>query len=462
MDRYRCSRHICLAIFFILCGLWAGPGVCATLVQPEDLLYLGAFRLPDAGLRPLTFAYGGQAMTYNPDGNPEQGGAGLPGSLFVMGHNRLPYGELPDGNQVAEITIPQPIISIRVGDLNTAAFLQPFTDVAAGYFTSLEEIPRAGMEYLDVSITGPQIHLAWGQHMQPAEEVASHAFFAPDVSEPNVQGPWFIGHQSPYSVNEYLFAIPSSWAQDHVEGRLMATGRFKDGGWSGMGPSLMAYWPYLHGTHDPPEAGTRLSEIVLLLYANSQETYEIERCLDGYQHGDEWTGGAWITTDQDKSAVVFAGTKSVGERYWYGFVHPEGPRYPFIETAFLGEFVLCRLACGTPCPDPQEAVGDTIVSDRGWWSTAFTARFLFYDPADLALVAQGQMSSWEPQPYAFLDFDEVLFLNPEGIDEWTLGTGPQRRYRLGDVAFDRLNGYLYVLELFADGAKPVVHVWQIL
>jgi hypothetical protein len=42
-----------------------------------------------------------------------------------------------------------------------------------------------------------------------------------------------------------------------------------------------------------------------------------------------------------------------------------------------------------------------------------------------------------------------------------LGSGPQRRYRLGDVAYDRENGLLYVLELFADGAKPAVHVWRV-
>jgi len=42
-----------------------------------------------------------------------------------------------------------------------------------------------------------------------------------------------------------------------------------------------------------------------------------------------------------------------------------------------------------------------------------------------------------------------------------LGTGVQRRFRLGDVTFDRANGLLYVLELFADGAKPVVHAWRV-
>lgn len=455
------KRGLCLLILCFFSLLWADVFAGEHLLLPEDLIYLGAFRLPDEGERPYTFAYGGEAMTFRVDGNPDQVGDGLPGSLFVMGHNRLPYGELPHGNQVAEITIPKPLISSRVANLHTAQFLQTFTDAAAGFFVTLEEIPRVGMEYLYTPISGPQIHLSWGQHMQPAEEVPSHACFAPDLQFPNLQGPWYIGHLSPYTVNDYLFEIPTSWANINTGGRILATGRFKDGGWSGMGPSLIAYWPWLDRDSTPPPQGTRLSGMVLLLYANSIETDSIERCVTGYQHGDEWTGGAWITTQSHKEAVLFAGTKSTGDRYWYGFVHPEGPQYPFVEKEFLGEFVLCRLADGSPCPHPQDLVGVTVVSDRGWWSNEFRAQFLFYDPRDLALVAQGAIPPWEPQPYAALDIDEYLFLNPSGIDQWTLGAGLQRRYRLGDVAFDRENGYLYVLELFADEAKPVIHVWQV-
>jgi hypothetical protein len=41
------------------------------------------------------------------------------------------------------------------------------------------------------------------------------------------------------------------------------------------------------------------------------------------------------------------------------------------------------------------------------------------------------------------------------------GTGRQRRYRLGEAAYDRAGGRLFILERFADGAKPVVHVWQV-
>ncbi len=89
------------------------------------------------------------------------------------------------------------------------------------------------------------------------------------------------------------------------------------------------------------------------------------------------------------------------------------------------------------------------------------AQLILYDPADLARVTAGLMQTWEPQPYASVDIDDYLYLNPAGIEPDMLGASVQRRYRIGDVAFDRANGLLYVLELFAEGAKPVIHVWQV-
>ena len=101
------------------------------------------------------------------------------------------------------------------------------------------------------------------------------------------------------------------------------------------------------------------------------------------------------------------------------------------------------------------------ISQRGWWSTHFDAELIFYDPADLARVAAGTMDPWEPQPYAVLDIDEHLYFNPTGTDLDMMGEGDQRRFRIGDVSYDRANGLLYVLEQYADGAKPVVHVWRV-
>ncbi len=423
-----------------------------TLVQPDDFTYLGAFRLPGADDRPQTFAYGGNAMTFNPDN----------GSLFITGHDRMPWGELSDGTQVAEVTVPAPTNARDIEALPFAAFLQDFHDVAVGHFVDLDEIPRVGLGYLNHSATGPLIHLAWGQHMPPEVPPPTHGWFSTDLAKPNSQGEWYLGSQDFNSVNGYLFSIPAAWADAYTQGRYLATGRFRDGGWGGMGPSLFAYTPWLADGMAPTH-GSTLAATVLLRYESSTQTPNIERALANYQHADEWEGGAWLTTASGKMAVLFAGTKGTGDKYWYGFIHPHDPQFPCIDSH--ADFTACRLANGLPCP-PEDMTGCceegvNCISGRGWWSARFNAQFMLYDPAQLAQVATGSLEPWQPQPYAILDLDEHLYLNPPEWDAATLGWGEQRRYRIGDVAFDSMNGLLYVLELYADGARPIVHVWQI-
>lgn len=422
-------------------------------VSPNDLEYIGAFRLPGGEEPPQTFAYGGNAMTYNPDH----------GTLFITGHDRVAYGGVPDGDQVAEVSIPTPIISRNIADLNTAEFIQGFADVTSGYFTELEEIPKVGIQYLNRPETGPKIHIAWGQHLQP-QDIPSHGWFNPVLSNPDLQGTWFIGNQDLYSVNGYMLEIPQEWADAYTGGRPLATGRMRDGGQGGMGPTLFAYRPWLEDG-SPPPPGTRLEEVTLLLYENAYNTEEIVRAMNGYQHPDSWEGGAWITTPSGKSAVLFAGTKSTGDKYWYGYLHPDGAQTVCVD-ANVTDFPTCRNADGSICPQEDlagccnETTGGCI-SNRGWWSTRFDAQLLLYDPNDLANVATGQFESWQPQPYAVIDIDEYLYLDPPEWDILELGSGDQRRNRIGDVAFDRANGLLFVLELYADSAKPVVHIWKV-
>jgi hypothetical protein len=434
----------------------------AGLVQPSDLVYQGAFRLPGGDTEPQTFAYGGNAMTFNPNGDPSNTDL-YPGSLFVMGHDRMAYGTLSDGSQVAEVSIPVPAIASNPADLPQAAFIQGFHDVTAGYFTQLEEIPKTGMQYLDHADTGPKIHLCWGQHLQPPD-VPSHAWFNTTLATPDLQGVWFIGYQNLYSTNGYLFDIPASWADAHAQGRYLATGRMRDGGQGGMGPTLFAYRPWLPDGSAPP-SGTHLDETTLLLYENAYNTSDFVRCMNGYQHADEWEGGAWMTTPSGKTAVLFAGTKSTGAKHWYGYINPLGPEYPCVDH-HVTDFDTCRMADGSSCP-PEDYAGcceeaqETCVTYRGWWSTRWDAQLILYDPADLAQVAAGEIESWEPQPYAFLDIDQHLYLDPPIGDRVGVGWGDQRRYRIGAVAYDRDSALLYVLEMLADESKPVVHVWRV-
>jgi hypothetical protein len=261
-----------------------------------------------------------------------------------------------------------------------------------------------------------------------------------------------------------MFEIPAAWADMYANGHYLATGRMRDGGQGGMGPALFAYRPWNEDGSAPP-FGTRLEETTLLLYENAYNTEEIVRAMNGYQHPDEWNGGAWLTTTSGKQAVLFAGTKSNGSKFWYGYINPNSAELACVD-ADVTDFTTCRNADGTSCP-PEDFSGccseetGGCVSNRGWWSTRFDASFVLYDPNDLAKVAGGQLEAWQPQPYAVMDIDEQLYLNPPEWELIELGWGDQRRQRIGDVSYDRAHDLLYVLELYADGAAPVVHVWRV-
>jgi hypothetical protein len=389
------------------------------LIQPTDLVYRGTFRLPDAP-EEIGWAYSGAAMTYYPDGDPGGPADGYPGSIFGTGHNWNQY--------VSEISIPVPVISANkdVTELNTATTLQDFHNIRGSLFDHLDfEIPRVGLEYLPKQggQTTGKLYFCWGYHMQEGEIGASHGWSELDLSSPQAAGTWGIGDYWNYVTNDYLFAIPQEWADANTPGMYLATGRFRDGGQGGRGPSLFAYGPWNEG--NPPTPGSQLQTVPLLLYTDV--TAEDNHTMDNYQHSDEWSGGAWLTAG-DKSAVIFVGTKGQGG-CWYGFangvVWPEEPPYP-------------------PVPDPP-------YDDRGWWSDSFIGQILFYDPAELAAVARGDMEPWGPQPYATLEIDEYLFHIESN----------QQKEHVGAASFDRKRGLLYIFEPLSDGDKSLIHVWKV-
>ena len=105
-------------------GVRPGAGILVGPLRPGRAVRLRVpRRLPASrrGRTPLTFEYGGNAMTFRPGGDPAGGTDGFPGSLFVTGHDRMPYGELPDGSRVAEVGIPAPVVSRNVEEPSAGA-----------------------------------------------------------------------------------------------------------------------------------------------------------------------------------------------------------------------------------------------------------------------------------------------------------------------------------------------------
>ena len=62
------------------------------------------------------------------------------------------------------------------------------------------------------------------------------------------------------------------------------------------------------------------------------------------------------------------------------------------------------------------------------------------------------METYEPQPYATLNINDVLYYKPT----------TELRF-IGGVTFDRDNGYLYVAEIRGDqdNQRPLTHVWKV-
>jgi hypothetical protein len=422
LKNYVLVSTVCLLILLTSLPVYgSGKGAiqASQRLQPSDLVYKGAFRLPSGtqGSTVKAWWWGGFAMTYYPDGDPSGADDGYPGSIYGAGHAWE--------HQVSEVSIPVPVISTskNLSDLNTAGTLQSFRDI---FDVSTVEQPRTGLSYLPKqgSQTTGKLYFCWGGHLVESGHL-THGWCELNLSNPQIQRGWYLNapHYE-YNTNDYLLEIPSSWAASNTPGKILGTGRFRDGGWSGQGPALYAIGPWNQG--NPPPNGTSLQYKTLLRYTSTEDpeswNESTNHTMDDYHHSDEWSGAAWITAG-NKAAVVFMGTKGTGD-CWYGY--SDGtvwePPYP---------------------PEPE--------GERGWWSTGFVGRFIFYDPDDLAKAAAGTMESWEPQPYAFLDVDQYLYHI----------TSSQLWYHLGAASFDSTNGFLYVFEPYVDNDAPIVHVWQV-
>jgi hypothetical protein len=421
-------RHI-TGFFCVVVGLLtttlAAPARATALFHPEDFRYLGAFRLPEYFSNPggggsedqLSWCKGPEA--YYPGGDPNGPADGFPGSLYGIGHGWW--------TQLYELAIPVPVVSDDLNDLPVATLLQDPHDVASSIWVPGDGVK--GVEYLPAmpGMSGPRLHICFGQHYQ-YDRRPTHGWVNLDLSNPQAAGAWNVGAASEVSdinTNEYIFAIPSSWADAHVGGKRLACGRHREGQMA-SGPSIIAYAPWQSG--NPPSPGAQLPGQRLVLYKN---TTMGEGSLEGHCWADDWKGGAWLWNDE-RMSVVIVGTKGMGD-CWYGWQDGTTPA-----------------ECDA-MPGGCEANGYGG-DNRGFWASYFRTMVLFYDPDDLARVASGELPTWDPQPYVRWDITPYM-IQPDTTYE--IGTG--------GVAYDQARGYLYISEGSADREhhKPVIHVFAI-
>jgi hypothetical protein len=402
---FRQPVHAAPAIHFLLLRHMAADA----LIHPEnDLVYLGAFRLPDETSNGTIWNYGGHGMTYYPLGDPGSNDD-FPGSLFAISHVYQNY--------VSEFTIPKPVISAtrNVEELNKAQTLQPFADITGGRQTGgLTGTTLGDMQYMPAMNGQQEAKLYWVlyEYYMPPPEDPSFGWSGLDLAGSESYGLWRIDGETFSSTSKYLFEIPSDWASENTPGHLLAAGRFRLVNGGSWGPALYAISPWNENNGHPPPPGTAMDSTRLLYYP------DVDHRLDHFSAVDTWDDGVWLTTGH-KSAVVFVGTKGIreyGDLEYYGIPQQDG--------------------CG----------------GKGYHGEPYYPAMLFYDPADLAKVASGTLESHQPQPYAWFNIKDLLFSTGCGRDI------------LGGVGFDREHGLLYIIEKKGDGyeeSKPIVHAWKL-
>ncbi|MBT3199601.1 MAG: hypothetical protein HN350_06755 [Phycisphaerales bacterium] len=389
-------------------------------LQPADIEYLGAFRLPAGGTQDAqTWNYAGSAMTFYPKGDSEGANDGFPGSILGTGHEQHQH--------VSEFSIPKPVISKtkNVKDLNRAKCLQKFTDIRDASFKEYE-MPRVGLAYLEKHSRQDSDYLfyTWAQHLDETATGPSLGAHKLKLADTKSWGPWKIDGKSNYLTADLLFTIPAKWAEKNSSGMRLAMGRYRDGGQSSQGPTIIVCDPAANGAL--PKKGASIKNKTLLRYSNIMDDPKASKGMKGYTHADAWNGAVWADS-KGKQAMIFTGIKGEG-KCWYGYgdgtVWPEEPPYP-----------------------PEPAGG------RGWWATKFTPMFIFYNPDDLAKVASGKMKPHQPQPYAKMDISKHLFNIPKNRI-WMM---------LGATCIDNKNGLIYMFEHNGDAenSESIVHVWKI-
>jgi hypothetical protein len=379
--------------------------VPAHTINPGDIEYLGAFKLPTGAELPGQERFVRQAsITYYPKGDPGSTDD-FPGSLFGIGHYKLSY--------VSEVSIPKPVISENINDLPKAEYLQHPTDISSQYedhpfqlyyISSQNKIIWAQKVWFFGNTSLPR--LGW-----TSPQLGSYGAQGEWVPEPDSAGYWFLGERI-LNVGVGFFEIPSEWAQAHLSNpdrtlAMVAARTTKD---TMNGVNIYATAPWTQG--DPPPDHTRLAYETLLEYG-----YVQQKEMQNYNRGTATAGAAWVQ-DGDRSAVIIVQAMSYGNIWYNG--HGNG--------------------------------GAGQANARRW-----TIRF--YNPADLADVLTGTKKPYEPQPYATLDITPYFFGNYYG--EYT-GQGMMHGDKYNGAAYDPVRNYIYISEASVDaGKRPVVHVFRV-
>lgn len=425
-------------VFLTLVCCWFGNAMAGELLDQGNFTYIGAFRVPPGNLggdsTEWSFGLGGEGVTYNPARN----------SLILLGTDSERY--------VIEISIPTPVNSTNINDLNTATTVQTPKNITGNMWNWLNLGPSFVENGGEVGgflvYNGKLIGSAFPMYDDGATFQLSH--FTANLNWVS-DGAGFSGFKqvgtnpenalasSAGWVGGYMAHIPSEWQASLGYPVLTGNGAINIIGRSSRGPALFGLDPDQIGVQTPAPT------TVLAGYPAAHPT------LGDYS---TTTGTLYYNMSTSLSGAVFpAGSDSVlvfgrhgitlngqGSDVCYGF-----------GTANIALHKTIKEGTDLWCYDPTD-------SDKGGHGYPYASQVWAYDANDLLAVKNGTKQYWEVVPYARWTLS-LPFTN-----ETSSTTGTKK---LGGVAYDPSTQRIFVVQLYADHwadeyePNPIVHVYQL-
>ena len=368
------------------------------LIQPSNLVYEGAFRLPAGTSNQTSFSYAGNGLAYNPANN----------SLFITGHTWY--------QETAEVSIPNVVNSTNLNSLTTATLIQPLTDALDGERNSVNPTDPNGKNVGGYLVyNGKLIISVFSYYDGNGTQSTSH-FVRPLTLSTTGQlsGPFRVGTQYPGFVSGYMTLIPSEWQA--LLGGPALTGNccLNIVSFQSNGPAVSVF--------DPSQltSGATISATPLVGYPYSNPL------------------AAWGTQNN-----LFNGTTQIT-----GVVFPKGTRSVlFFGRQGTGPF--CYGIGASTSPPPQGECYDPANASKGGHAYPYVDQVWAYDADDLLKVKQGLEPEYAVKPYSVWTLN--LPFNATNSQNTVSG-----------AAYDPSTNRIFITEDCVDsGCDPVIAVLKI-
>ncbi|QDU10893.1 Ig-like domain-containing protein [Gimesia aquarii] len=372
-------------------------GLAPSLLMESDLQYGGAFRVPDGTFGGSRFGFGGRAVAFRPNTT----GDSTDDTLLVSGHAQH--------DQVAEISIPTPVISSTLGDLNTATVIQNFADITDGKISQVDV--GTDSDVGGVFTYGNRlIWTAYSGYDANAAVNVSHGTSSFTLSDTtDAEGMFRVGSTlNPGYYAGYMTPVPAYWQSDFGVPVLTGQSNLNIITRTSAGPAAFGFDPDDLGVLEP------VPDTSFLYYTSQNPLRGMQTKNDLFNYNS--SVGGLVFSPQSRS-VLFFGGHATGE-WCYG--------------------------------DPEDC-NDTVRGGKGNHDVGsnYVLQVWAYDAVDLLAVKNGELNPWDLEPYAVWRPEVPISVsNPV----------------LGGVAYDPETERIFVAQMGADTAtesRPLIHVYQI-